>query len=132
MASQLLIFAGSLVAILALVALAHFLGFSSGGKLVSEEEAADFLRLAAGGFEPREVVLDKDGRGALAIDRQGNCAVLKAHGNHFVARVLTANARFDVENECISIADTPLGRAPVVLRFDNSVAGWVRDLADAR
>ncbi len=132
MANQLLQFAGSLAAIAVIVTLAHYLGFSRVAHLDSEEEAADLLRLAAGGFEPKHVCLDRSGQGALAQDDMQALAILKPHGNHFVARRLGAETQLTAEGKSIHIADPSLGSTPVVLRFDNSFADWVADLVDAK
>ncbi|RJY09675.1 hypothetical protein [Aurantiacibacter aquimixticola] len=86
-------FAGSLLAILALIYFAHRLGFSRNAQLEDEDDARERFRLAAGGFEPIAIALDTDGAGAIARDASGRTAVLVPHGAQFVARTLTAEDR---------------------------------------
>lgn len=85
MQGLLLQFVGSLAAIIAVVLLAHKLGFSRRAKLTSEDEALALFRLAPGGFEPIAIALDEDGRAAIARDARNRLAVLLPHGSHFVA-----------------------------------------------
>ncbi|MDE1468582.1 hypothetical protein [Aurantiacibacter sp. D1-12] len=125
-------FGGSLIAISALVVFAHFLGFTRHGKLSSKGEAAHCLRLAAGGFEPVHVFLDREGEAALAQDASGRGAVLAPHGNQFVARILSAGAKLSLEKDRLQISDQSIGLRPIVLRFDNMPPDWVSALADAR
>ena len=132
MTGQLLQLAASLAAILALVAFAHFLGFSRSSRLESEANAKELLRLAVGGFEPKNMLLDAEGEGALGRDAQGRLAVLKPHGNQFVARPLTRSAILVLDNGKLQITDAPLGSRPLVLRIDNTVPAWVAALVDAR
>ncbi len=84
---------GSLVAILALAALAWWLRLG-GAPLLADDEV---VRLAAGevedGFVPIAIARDADGRAALARDAQGRIVVVKCHGNRFAGRLLDQGAR---------------------------------------
>jgi hypothetical protein len=85
--------AGSLVAILALAALARWLGL--GGAPVLDSDAA--VRRAAGevedGFDPIAIARADGGLSALARDADGRIMVIKRHGNRFAGRVLCPLAR---------------------------------------
>ena len=83
--------AGSLVAILALAALAWWLKLG-GSPLLDSDEA---VRIAAGevedGFTP--IAIARDGKAALARDESGRIMVIKRHGNRFAGRVLGSGAQ---------------------------------------
>jgi hypothetical protein len=82
--------AGSLVAILALAALAWWLKLG-GSPLLDSDEA---VRIAAGevedGFTP--IAIARDGKAALARDESGRIMVIKRHGNRFAGRILGPDA----------------------------------------
>lgn len=84
--------AGSLVAILALAALAWWLRLGGSPKLASDED----IRRAAGevedGFIPVAFACDAGGTGALAKDGTGRIMLIRRHGNRFAGRVLSAGA----------------------------------------
>lgn len=80
--------AGSLVAILALAALARWMGL--GGAPALDDEHA--LRRAAGevadGFEASDFALSQDRTCALARDSEGRIMLIRRHGNRFAGRIL--------------------------------------------
>ena len=125
-------FGASLLAIAALVVLAHYLGFTRAGRLESEEEAAELLGLAAGGFDPDRVLVDRNGLVAFGEGSDGRLAVLKPHGGQFVARILSAQTRLEIDDEALRIEDPALGPTALVLRFDHRPEDWVAELVHAR
>ncbi|WP_271078936.1 hypothetical protein [Aurantiacibacter sp. MUD61] len=132
MSPEIIKIGASLLAILALVALVHFLGFSRGGLLQTEGDAEEFFRLAAGGFVPVDIAICDERTGALARDADGRLAVLLAHGGTFIARVLGDEASIGREGERLSITAQSIGPRPLVLRFDNSAPDWVKRVASAK
>ncbi|MBH5321537.1 hypothetical protein [Aurantiacibacter sediminis] len=132
MSAEIITIGASLLAILALVALVHFLGFSRGGVLQTDSDAEGFFRLAAGGFAPLDIAINDQRTGALARDANGRLAVLLAHGGSFIARVLGDEASFAWEGKRLSITDQTIGPRSLVLQFDNSAPDWVKGLASAK
>lgn len=88
--------AGSLVAILALTALAWWMSLGS-MPLLHDEDA---VRSAAGevedGFVPVTCVCDAEGYAALARDGAGRIMVIRRHGNRFAGRVLGPRAKAEL------------------------------------
>ena len=99
----LLQFLGSLVAILALAALAWWLKLGPEPRLGCREEALRAADEAVSGFEPLDCAIDAEGRGALLRDEHGRVLLLRPHGSHFAGRILTAAATARVEGEQIVI-----------------------------
>lgn len=95
--------AGSLVAILGLAALAHWMKL--GGAPALTDEAT--LRRAAGevvdGFEAADYAIARDQTAALARDRQGRIMVIRRHGNRFAGRILTASAAARASGDVLTI-----------------------------
>ncbi len=132
MDSQLLQFLGSLAAVAAVVVLTHFLGFTRGGNISDEAEARTLFQLAPGGFEPVEVALDADRRGAIARDEAGRIAVLMPHGGQFIARALGGDMRCCVEGERLAIEDSALGQKSVALNLGDAAQHWASPVPPAR
>lgn len=99
----LLQFGGSLVAILALYALARVLKLGGNSGLVDDGA----VRIAAGevedGFEATRIAISRGGAAALAADPDGRIMVIKRHGNRFAGRVLTRAARVREEVDALVV-----------------------------
>lgn len=76
----------ALAAVLALILLTHWLGFSRGATLSSTDEAAELAQCLPGGFAPTEAVLAKDRRAALLRDELGKVVLVAPVGAHFLVR----------------------------------------------
>lgn len=76
----------ALFAVLALVLLTYLLGFTQGARLAGPEHAATLAQSLRGGFAPCDIVIARDGGGALLHEREGRVAVIAAVGAHFVVR----------------------------------------------
>ena len=129
MASEVVRFAASLAAVLALVGLAHLLGFSAARRLESEADAREQFRLAPGGFEPREIVLDKDGGAALASDGARALMILVPHGRHHVALRV---ACIQLKGGALDVATAPPDSRHLILHLDSDPPDWVLRAGDAR
>ena len=101
--AQLLQFGGSLLAILALAWLVSRLGLGQGRRIADEAEAVFLAQEAVDGFEPIATAIDADGRGALLRSKTGALMLLKVHGAHVAARLLTRAARADASEGAITV-----------------------------
>ncbi len=124
-------FAASLGAVAMLVLLAHFLGFSRGARIESEAEARDLLRLAPGGFEPTGLVLDAQGRGAIAHDGDGRIALLLPHGGQFVARILPPDCHCTRNAGVLAIESTSIGPCAIALQPGETARQWAERIRNA-
>ena len=129
MDGELLRFLGSLAAVAALVGIAHLLGFSRKGRLADEEEVREQLRLAPGGFEPAQVLLDESGEAVLAIDVEGRAMALVPHGQRHVALPV---AHIECDKRRVTIVTRAPGRQALTIVSPTTVPDWVARLADAR
>lgn len=107
----LLQFGGSLIAILALAALAAWLRLGGKPTLADDEQ----VRLIAGevehGFQPLRIGIGRDRKSALVRDDAGRIMVIRRHGNKFVGRVLSgrASVREEVDALVVDIAEPRFG-----------------------
>lgn len=97
--SALLQFLGSLAAILVLAGMAWKLGLGPGTSVADEDEARVAAEEAFGGYEPREIAVARDGKGAIMRDARGAILVLKPHGTHLAGRILGSLASARIERE---------------------------------
>ena len=116
---QILIFAGSLVAILALAGLSAFLKLGGTARLESASDAVRIAQEVVDGFEPVEVAIDSEGAAALLCDDAGNVMLLKRHGNKFAGRLIASNASARVEDDTLIVASGERLYGQVALRIDD-------------
>ncbi|WP_417477173.1 hypothetical protein [Maricaulis sp.] len=84
-----LLLAGSLTGVAAMVALNHWLGLAEPACLRDLDEAVERLDTDAVGFDAGEAVLAEDGTAALVEAADGSCiGLLAARGDQFVIRYL--------------------------------------------
>lgn len=103
MNGQLLIFAGSLIAIFALAGLAIWLGLGRDPTLSDEGEAQRWADQVSDAFAAQHVALDLNGKGALLCDCEGNIMVLKPHGGHFTGRILGPSSSARIVESALAI-----------------------------
>lgn len=125
MQDQLLQFLGSLAAILLLAGVAWWLKLGPERRLNNEDEARRAAAEAADGFEAKDLALDAEGRAALLRDAGGRIMLLRPHGTHFAARILTpaATARIESDTLVVDTAERRYGGA--ALRIAEPQA-WVK------
>ena len=111
---------GSLVAILLLALLARKLGLGGDVRIRTTDEARRLAREAIFDFEAADVGLDRAGIGALLRDATGRVMLLRRHGAHFAARLLTSHEgiRLDRNFLVISTGERAFGTVTLDLRED--------------
>lgn len=93
----------SLVAILALAALAWWMKLGGAPLLDSEAAVHDAAGEVDDGFAPVAAVAARDGMGALARDQSGRIMVIKRHGNRLAGRILGPAARARIEGTNLAV-----------------------------
>lgn len=106
--------AGSLIAILALAGLAHWLKLGGTPLLDSQETVRRAAQEVHDGFETVESACDVQGRAAVARDAEGRIMVIKRHGNRFAGRVLGSGAQARLRKD---LGETALEVDPGEPRF---------------
>lgn len=122
--AMLLQFGGSLLAILALYWIARRLGLGGDARIRSEDDARDLAEEAHCGFEPHEIALDREGRGALLRDDKGRVMVLRRHGAHFAARLLQPGTAARVEQDRLTLEPPDPRFGAVTLDLGPAAHDW--------
>lgn len=98
-------FAASLVAVLVLAAIAHWLDLG-GDARVDRDEA---VRLAEEqGFAVADVALDRAGLAALVRDNADNFMLVRRHGAHFVAHPVRDASAARLDHRFLSLGNVTL------------------------
>ena len=118
-------FLGSLIAILALAGIALWLKLGPQPRIESPEEARIAADQAVSGFDPVEIGLDRNGRGAIMRDTAGRLLLLRPHGSHFAGRILTPLAKLSHDGEQLVI-DTGERRYGAFTLALKDPSAWVR------
>lgn len=97
-APEIVVFGGSLFAIMTIVLFARWLGLG-GNPILDDEGSARVATEVEDGFEPNRISISRTKDAALIRDHAGRVMVIRRHGNRFVGRLLTraACAREEVD-----------------------------------
>lgn len=119
---------GSLIAIFALAGLAWKLGLGGDLRIRDEAQARELAEEAVCGFDAVEVAIDRSGHAALLRGRDGRVLLLRRHGAHFAARVLTdhTHARLDRQLLVVGTAEKRFGE--VTLDLGPAAQRWAASL----
>jgi hypothetical protein len=115
--------AGSLSAVLLVVALVRGLGLGGDVRLRDADHARALAQEVVLGFDARDVVVDRAGFGALLKDEAGRHILIRRHGVHFVGRLLGPDtiARLDRNSLIIRTGEKSFGRVVLDLGLDAQV-----------
>jgi hypothetical protein len=125
---------GSLAAILALAGLAWWLKLGPTLPLTCEDDVRRIAAEIEDGFTPVAVAYDEKGAGALAKDAQERIMLIKAHGNRFAGRMLTAQAKAVLQDQpgefniIIDCGDARFGKIALTIPDPQTWAGAINAL----
>lgn len=119
-----MLLAGSLVAIVAMTLVAHWLGLGAEPRIADADHARRLADEAHCGFQAVDVAIANDEKAALLRDRAGRVMMLRPHGNHFVARLLdpSISVRLERGRLILSFAETMFDE--VALDLGEEAAAW--------
>ncbi|MBV7265778.1 hypothetical protein [Erythrobacter ani] len=120
---QILIFAVSLAAIVALSGLALLLRLGGTAQLTSEPDAIKAAGEVHDGYQAVEAAVSADGAAAILNDASGQIMLIKRHGDRFAGRLLQSNARAQANGDLLSV-DTGEKRFGRVQIQHTDAASW--------
>lgn len=124
----------SLLAILAIYAVARALGLGSDVRIRDEAHARELAEEAICGFRPVEVALDRARIGALLRDGSGRVLLIRRHGAHFAARLLTTHAGVQLDRHFLILSTDDPRFGMITLDLGPQAQVWassLRRLGDA-
>lgn len=128
MTAQVLQFAVSLAAILALAGLARWLGLGGDVRLRDAADACEKAGEALCGFDAADVALDRAGIGALLRDASGRVMLLRRHGVRFAARLLDSHAGVRLDRQFLTVSTGESSFGSVTLDLGDNAAVWAASL----
>lgn len=118
----------SLAAILIVVWLTRRLRLGGDPRIQSEEQARQLAEEAICGFDPQAVAIDRAGIGALARDAMGRVLIIRQHGSHFAARLLTSHAHVRLDERFLTLATDDRRFGTITLDLGDQAAVWAASL----
>ncbi len=118
----------SLAAILSIWWIARAMKLGGDTRLRDEDHARALAEEAVCGFDPVAVALDRARIGALVRARDGRVLLLRRHGSHFAARVLTSHAGIRLDQQFLTIATAERRFGKVTLDLGPQAQIWAASL----
>ena len=134
MIEQLGIFGASLLAILLVAGLTHWLGLGGDARIRNADDARRLAQDADAGFAPIDMAIDRAGMGALLRDGDGRYMLLRRHGAHFFGRILDGHSHCRLDRESLTIGTGDRFDTPITLTLGPAAQVWAarfRDMARA-
>ncbi len=120
-------FAASLIAIIAVWALARWMKLGGDIRIADDAHARTLAAEAVDGFEAVAVGRDRAGYAAILSDGQGRQLLLRRHGAQFVARLLGPEIEARLDQHLLSIT-IPEAFGTTVLNLGTEAQVWAAGL----
>ncbi|HQS69558.1 MAG TPA: hypothetical protein PLM58_08010 [Novosphingobium sp.] len=118
----------SLAAILLVVWLTRRLRLGGDPRILSEQQACQLAEEAICGFNAQSVAVDRAGIGALVRDALGRVMIIRQHGSHFAARLLTSHAHVRLDERFLTLATDDRRFGTITLDLGDQAAVWAASL----
>lgn len=119
---------GSLLAILVLAGIAWKLGLGGDLRIRDEMHARELADEAVAGFAAVETGIDRAGYAALLRDTDGRVLLLRRHGSHFAARLLTGHANVRLDRHLLVVGTGEKRFGEVTLDLGERAQYWAASL----
>jgi hypothetical protein len=130
--AELIKFSASLLAILSLAGLAHWLRLGGDVRIRDEEHARAIAREAICDFEAVAVVLDRARIGALLRDGDGRQMLIRRHGVQFVGRLLSPGIEARLDQNFLTLGAGERFFGTVTLNLGDQAQIWASGLRHLR
>lgn len=119
---------GSIVAILLVTGLVHWLRLGGDVRICDEAHARALADEALCGFTPVDIAIDRAGIGALLRDAQGRHMLIRRHGVQFVARLLDGHSDSRLDQNFLTIGTGEKSFGKVTLNLGPDAQLWAAGL----
>ena len=128
--NELLIFAGSLVAIIFVSWLVRRIGLGRAARVTSKEQAIAIADSVICGFNGTEAALDRAGYGALVRNAAGQQMLIRAHGNFFVGRLIDTSFSGRLSQTSLTLESTDRRFGATTLDLGKDAQNWTARLRE--
>lgn len=119
---------GSLLAILLLWWVSRWLDLGGDVRIRDVDHARALAEEAVCGFDPVDIALDRARIGALARDALGRVLLIRRHGSHFAARMLSSHAGVRLDRQYLTVATGERRFGAVTLDLGPEAQVWAASL----
>lgn len=126
--NQIIQFSISLIAILALYGIARWLKLGGDARIVDAAQAKQIAFDSHYGFIGVDAVVDRAGFGALIKDAENNHILIKAHGAHFVTRIIEPPIDGRLDHGLLTIVPAESSFGAVTLNLGDQAQYWASGL----
>ncbi len=118
----------SLVAILLVVLAARAMKLGGDVRIRDEAHARELADEAICGFTPVDIAIDRASIGALLRDAAGRILLIRRHGSHFVARLLTSHAGVRLDRHFLTLSTDDARFGTITLDLGPQAQVWASSL----
>lgn len=125
-----ILLAGSLAGVLGLALVARLLGLGEEARIVNEDHAIALADEIQSGFAAVDVIVDRAGYAALLRDAEGHMLLVRAHGGHFVGRLLRPPFEARLDRTLLTLVPDDPMFGSVTLNLGKQASIWASRLRD--
>lgn len=125
-------FGASLIAIIALAGLAHWMKLGGDVRIRDEDHAREIAGEIIYGFEAAEVARDRAGIGALLVDGEGRQLLIRRHGAQWAGRLLDASINARLDQHLLTIGTSEKSFGSITLNLGPDAQYWAAGLRHLR
>lgn len=126
--NDLVMLGASLVTILVVSWLVGRVGLGSDPRIRSKDEALALADSIICGFDGRDVVIDRAGFAAIVRNDHDEQMLIRAHGNHFVGRLIDASFTGRLSHNQLTLAPAERTFGPTTLDLGKEAGAWAASL----
>lgn len=123
-----LLIGGALIGIIGLALFSRLLGLGEEARIVNEDHALAVGEEIDGSFEAIDVAVDRAGYAALLRDADGRILLIRAHGGHFVGRILGHPFKAQLNRDMLTLEPDDPMFGPVTLKLGMAASIWASRL----
>lgn len=120
--------AASLAAIVALFGLARWLGLGREARIADEAHARQIAFDSHYGFTATDAIVDRAGFAALVRDASNRHILIKAHGAHFVTRMIMPPIEGRLDHQFLTLVAEDAAFGAVTLNLGDQAQYWASGL----
>ena len=125
-----LIFGASLIAILAVSWLVKAMRLGTDPRITSKAQAFAIADSVLYGFDGVDAAIDKAGYGAIVRNAKGQQMLVRAHGNHFVGRLLDKSFEGRLSHTQLTLESTERTFGATTLDLGKDAQVWTARLRE--
>ncbi len=130
--AELIQLGASVVAVLFVAWLVRKMGLGADPRIADDAHAIRLAEEAEAGFRGIDVARDRAGFAAIVRNADGRQMLVRAHGNHFAARLIDAGVEGRLDKEFLTLTMPEKTFGAVTLQLGKDAGVWASRMRDIR